>query len=264
MCRKHVNGLFRVVSSAVVFAAASSVVVAPTGCEADASGTTGKRVRFDVVAVGSPGARAPFTNALGWNVTLSKALLATGGMTFYDGATIFSRRAPLLVLGRTAYAHPGHYVAGEAKGAMLVASSLDLRADSSVVLGAGEGISGVVRSATFAFGAQPGGAFAGELAGSAVVLEGTATKGAEPRPFRVTFAANELSGAKGKPEVEGCAFAETDVQSDGRVTLTVRVEAWLDQVDFAEPDAVVKNALARGLKSGAPYTFAFEPETRNP
>lgn len=256
----HLTGIARAVASTVAFAVASLVVVAPAGCEADASGTAGKRVRLEVVAVGSSGARAPFANALGWNVTLSKALVATGGMTFYDGATIFSRREPVLgVLGRTAHAHPGHYVAGEAKGSMLVASSLDLRAERPAAVGNGEGISGVVRSATFTFGAPPTGPFAGELGGSVVLLEGTATKGTDQRPFRVTFTAEDVKDSAGKPEVVGCAFTEVDVQGDGRVTLTVAVEAWFDQVDFAASDAVVKNALGRGLRRGTPYTFAFQP-----
>lgn len=251
------------------FAGASLVAGAPAGCAAD-EGTTGKRVALELRVTGSAGARAPFTNATGWTVTLDRALLATGPMTFFDGATIFSR-APARGLsfgGRAAFAHPGHYVPGEARGEVGVASSVDLRGDT--VVGAGAGVSGVVRSATFRFGAPPSGPFAGELAGNVVVLEGTAVRGPETRRFRAEVSASEVLDTAGAPAVEGCPFAETDVEGDGIVTLTVKVEVWFDQVDFADvapgaagapavlaPGSFARNALTRGMKAGTPYAFAF-------
>jgi hypothetical protein len=269
----HVGRLVRTFVAVFAFASTSLLAGAPAGCGSDGEGTTGRRVALTLRATGSAGARAPFTTAAGWNVSLSKALIATGEMTFWDGATIFSYARPrgVSLVGGVAFAHPGHYVAGQAKGDVRVSSSLDLRA-GEVVLGAGAGVSGIVRSATFAFGSPAVGPFAGELGANVVVLEGTATKGTESRSFRAEVTAAEVRDAKGLPQVEGCAFAETDVASDGVVTVTVKVEPWLDQVDFTEvaPSAdgkpvvvaagtVARNAVLRGIKAGTPYVFAFAP-----
>jgi hypothetical protein len=261
---------------ALSFGAASLVAGSPAGCAAD-EGTTGTRVALELRVVGSAGATSAFTNAAGWSVTLSRAIVSTGAMTFFEGATIFSGRGPLppsprgLSLGgRTAFAHPGHYVEGAAQGEVRVAGSVDLRAPVASV-GRGEGVSGIVRSATFAFGAPAAGPFAAELGDRVAVLEGTATKGSDARLFRAEISASDVASSRRTPTVEGCAFAETDVETDGTVTLTVKVEAWLDQVDFAEVPAsadgqpvlvpagsVARNALVRGMKSGAPYAFAFD------
>ena len=254
---------------ALAFAGASLVAGAPAGCAGD-EGTTGKRVTLELHVTGSAGARAPFTNAAGWTVTLERALVATGPMTFYDGATIFSsaRHRGLSFAGRAAFAHPGHYVAGEARGEVGAPSSVDLRADT--VVGTGSGVSGTVRSATFRFASSPSGPFAADLGGSVAVLEGTATRGEASRRFRAEIAAAEVLDTKGAPAVEGCPFAETDVEADGVVTLTVKVEAWFDQVDFADvapaaagarttlaAGSLAKNTLVRGMKAGTPYGFAF-------
>lgn len=233
--------------------------------------TTGKRITFDVKIAQAP---KTFTSKQGWEISLSKAQLSTGALYFFDGEIIFSqapkkRLSPLdLLLGtKVAYAHPGHYVPGEAKGEFLTATSVDLLAAGNV-LGTGQGVSGLVRSATFTFGAPPAGPFAASLGTHLVVIEGTGKKGAETRAFVAEIDQADLLDTKGKPQIEGCPYTETDVESDGTVTLTVDVAAWFDQLELellpATPSpakvtdvAVAKSELVRSIKGGDRYRFAF-------
>lgn len=266
------------VASGLVALSLGALGVLPQACSASES-TTGKRIAL-TMRVASSDAKGPFTNAAGWNVTLTKAYVATGAFYYFDGATIFSKNAPKPkspgqrledVFGiKTAFAHPGHYEPGSARGQILTPTSVDLKAESAV--GAGEGISGVVRSATFSFQAPAAGPFAAELGSHVVVLEGTAVKGADSRVFRAEVDAADVTNTKGATQIEGCPFAETDMQSDGVVTLTIKVELWFDQVDFTSvpasadgkpvllaKDQLPRNQLVRGMKAGTGYTFAYAP-----
>jgi hypothetical protein len=261
------------IGSAVVLASAALVVgTGPLGCSDDGgSGTTGRRVSLDVKIAASPESKQ-FTNAKGWSVTLTKAVVATGAFYFYDGETLFAGNAPRGRSGwgliNTALAHPGHYVPGNAKGEMLTPSSADLLAGGT--LGNGDGVTGLVRSATFSYGSPPAGPLASELGASLIVLEGTATKDAESRIFRAEIDAEELKDTKGFTQIEGCPFAATDMQSDGTVAITVKLPMWFDQVDFNDepksidgkpvllPAGLARNQLVRGTKAGLAYTFAFQ------
>ena len=245
------------------------------GCSASEESTTGKRVTLDVKIAATPASKGVFTTASGWTVKLDKALVATGALYFYDGEIILSHRTrtPRQKVGDffvpPAYAHPGHYVPGNAKGEMLTPSSADLLAGDAV-LGRGNGVSGFVRSATFSFSAPAQGPHAAALGANVAVVEGTATQGAETRVFRAEVAAAELLNTKNAPQVEGCPFAHVDVQGDGVVTITVDAKLWFDQVDFANEaksadgkpvplatDGVARNGLVRGMKAGLAYRFAF-------
>jgi len=256
----------------------------PSAC-GSGEGTTGKRIALSVKA-SSPEATRPLANAVGWTVSLSKALVATGNLYYFDGATIFSaapgapardrhasplRDGAVDLLGvRRAFAHPGHYVPGTARGQLLVGSSIDLLADNS--LGSGDGVSGITRSATFSFQSPAVGAFAGELGAHVAVLEGTATKGGESRTFRAEIDAADVANTRNLPVVEGCPFEEVDMEADGAVTLTVKVSLWFDQAEFdatpkgaagervllAEADPA-RRALVRGMKAGQAYAFAYSP-----
>ena len=62
---------------------------------------------------------------------------------------------------KSAFAHPGHYVPGNAKGEMLTAYSADLLAGG--MLGTGDGVTGLVRSATFSYATPATGPAAAEL-----------------------------------------------------------------------------------------------------
>lgn len=260
------------VTRRTALALVSSLFVSLVGC-GDAStpdATTGKRVTFTMTV--AP-VKKTFTTKVGWEVTLTKAIVATGAFYFFDGDTLFASApwrpvlSPLQLLWRveTAHAHPGHYVPGNAKGEMLTATSVDLLAADGR-LGDGQGVSGPFRSATFTFGSPPAGPLAGELAGNVIVLEGSAKKGAEARTFRAEVKADELVDAKSKPQIEGCPFTEADVQSEGNVVVTIDADAWLDQVEFellpkdtnpAKLVDVTQSQLTRSIRGGDRYRFAF-------
>ena len=260
--------LLRFVTSAAL---ASAVLVAgPIACSDEGSGTTGRRIALDVTIAASPESRQ-FTNAKGWTISHTKAAVTTGAFYFYDGEPRCAGAAPRRSAGfvRSAFAHPGHYVAGNARGEMLAPSSADLLAGA--MLGSGDGVTGMVRSATFAFSSPATGPMAAELGGNVIVLEGSATRDAETRVFRAEIAADEMKDSKGNLAIEGCPFATTDMQGDGTVTITVDLPMWLQQVDLADVSAstddkpvllgagVARNQLVRSAKGGLSYRFAFTP-----
>lgn len=283
------NNIFRrvtrVLSLSAICFATTLVSSLPSACSSSSeggSGTTGKRITLAVTVTGSSEAKSSFSNSQGWNITLTKAIAATGPLYYYDGATIFSELEPSAptrvkefvreVLSiKSAFAHPGHYIPGNAKGEFLSASSVDLRTTNA--LGSGDGVSGFVRSATFSFASPATGPFAAELGSHMVILEGTATKGAEQRVFRAEIDAADVDNTKNAPQVEGCPFTETDMQADGMVTVTVNVKQWFDQVEFdtlpkssdGKPvlfpnDAIGRNELVRGIKEGLGYQFTYTPK----
>jgi hypothetical protein len=260
------NRVFRVSTSVAVGALALVVGLGPIACDDEGgSGTTGRRITLDVKIAASPESRQ-FTNARGWNVTMTKALVATGAFYFYDGETLYAA-APRRGLVRPAFAHPGHYVPGNAKGEMLTASSADLLAGAT--LGWGAGVTGPVRSATFTFAAPAAGPAAAELGANVIVLEGSATKGVETRSFRVEISPAEVKDPKGLTQIEGCPFAPADMQSDGTVTATIKLQAWFDQVAFDDvpkstdgkpvllAESLARNQVVRGTKGGLSYSFAY-------
>jgi len=258
----------------VLLASALALAASLSACSdaTTADTTTGKRVALTVSV--AP-VKKTFTTKVGWDVSLTKALVATGAIYFFDGETLFAhaprrRLTPLQVLWRipSAEAHPGHYVPGNTKGEMLASTSVDLLAPGAS-LGSGEGVSGPFRSATFTFGAPPAGPLAGELGGNVIVLEGTASKGAETRTFRAEVKADELLDAKKKPQIEGCPFTAVDVQGDGDVTVVIDADAWLDHVEFellpkdqvpAKLTDVTQSELTRSVRGGDRYRFTFAPK----
>jgi hypothetical protein len=262
--------------------ALASVFGAPAlieACASSSSTTTGKRIALQTRVTAGPEATTAFTNAMGWSITLDELVISTGAFYYFDGATIFSQltpapRTPSDRLHETfgvseAFAHPGHYVPGNARGQMLVPSSVDLHAGGAV-LATGDGVTGVVRSATFSFNAPPTGPLAGELGAHVVVVEGTATKGAETRIFRAEIDAADVANTKSAPAVEGCPFTETTMDADGTVTLGIKLPLWFDQVEFdslpASTDGkpvlmtsaeIARNELVRGMKAGDGYVFSY-------
>lgn len=268
------NTFLRLVTSSMLAAAVLVTGSVPIGCSDEGSSTTGRRIALDVAIEASSDSKQ-FTNAKGWSVTLTKAAVATGAFYFYDGETLFAGNGPrggrALPGGfvKSAFAHPGHYVPGNAKGEMLAPSSADLLAGGKV--GSGEGVSGLVRSATFSFAAPAAGPLAAELGANVILLEGTATKDAETRAFRAEIAPSEVANTKGLPQIEGCPFVITDMERDGTVTITVKLPMWFEQVDFADVpksadaapvllgDGLARNQLVRGTKAGLAYSFAYAP-----
>ncbi|WP_437644370.1 hypothetical protein [Sorangium sp. So ce362] len=256
------------------------------GCgAAGGDSTAGKRLTLATEIVADAAPAEPFTNALGWTITLSKAHLSVGPLYYFEGAPFTALRAapgrggaPSLLdrLARwavpEAHAHPGHYRAGEARGQMTQPTSVDLL-EGATALADADAVSGVVRSARFTFGVPPAGPFAAELDGHVVALEGRAEKGDVARVFRArALLADVVSDATGEPAVEGCVFEELYVDGPGVVTLVVKPAVWLDQVDFEdvagsddgapadlEPESQARRGFARGLKKGTAYALSFAP-----
>jgi hypothetical protein len=210
-------------------------------CSSDAASTGGKAVRLHTRVEVSEEATAPFTSAVGWSVTLSKAVVSAGPFYYFDGTPPLVLRerhdgwqyaARFLGLG-LAHAHPGHYQAGNAMGQMLESVSVDLF-DGPVELPDGEGVSGIYRSARFSF-LDPAGSGSGALEGHVALAEGVAEKdGAAPRYFRAFADLKGIEKSASQGHIEGCEFEEVDVEADGTVTVTVNPKIWFDLVDFSE------------------------------
>ncbi|WP_437808024.1 hypothetical protein [Sorangium sp. So ce1078] len=256
------------------------------GCGAGGGDSTaGKRLTLATEVAADAASVEPFTNALGWTITLSKAHLSVGPLYYFEGAPFTALRAapgrggaPSLLdrLARwavpEAHAHPGHYQAGEARGQMAQPASVDLLQGTTALADA-DAVSGVVRSARFTFGAPPVGPFAAELDGHVVALEGRAEKGDAARVFRArALAADVVSDVTGEPAVEGCVFEEVHLDGPGVVTLVVKPAVWLDQVDFEEvaeredgapadleAESQARRGFVRGLKKGTAYALSFAP-----
>lgn len=287
--QRGARGRRALIGAAAIAAAQLAVgALAPACGDGEGDTTTGKRVTHATRITAGAEASGAFTGASGWSITLSRAYLSVGALYYFDGAPLTARLDPgrgrrrrpaggglFDQLARWAVpeaaAHPGHYAPGEAKGEMTAATSVDL-AVGPATLEASDAVSGVYRSARLVFGAQPAGPLAGELGASVVVVEGTAEKGGEERPFRVEAVVADVLDSEGDPAVEGCVFEEADVQEDGGVTVTVKPSVWFDQVDFADvpaspdgqpvliaPGSTAHRAFARGLKKGTAYVFSYAP-----
>jgi hypothetical protein len=246
-----------------------------------AGSTSGHRVDLKARLVTDLDATRTVTTSMGWTVTLTKALVSTGELHYYDGEPAFTadagarwRRALWAALSPigTAHAHPGHYVAGNAKGDLLLPFSADLLA-GPVELPPGEGISGTVRSATFSFAAPTAGPVVEQLAGHVAVAEGAATKGDVTIHFSISADLADVSRTAKNAAVTGCVFDAADLEDAGTVAVTVKPRVWFNFVDFSalapgtadaptvvEPTSVAHIAFALGLAQLSAYQFSFTPE----
>lgn len=242
------------------------VLLLALGCVAACGGdsTTGHSVALETVLTSDLGPDHSFTTSSGWSVTLTKAALATGALYYYDGEPAFvtaPRRSPswwarLAPIG-TAYAHPGHYIAGRAMGQMLMPFSADLLAGPTA-LPQGEGITGLVRSASFSFAAPSAGPALAALGGHAAVAEGVATKGDKVIHFALAADLADVAHTAKDGVVTGCGFAERDVEAPGTVTVTVKPRVWFNLVDFSElPPGTAEAPSIADASSTAHIAFAL-------
>jgi hypothetical protein len=237
-----------------------------TACADDT--TTGRRVelatRVELIEGG-----AAFTSGLGWEVTLTQALLATGPFYYYRGeAAVSALLAPFAL--KSAHAHPGHYDSGDALGQMLESYSIDLLAGETA-FPEGSGVTGLYRSAEFSFGSPAAGPLAEELGEAVAIVAGSASKADEDtRYFRAvaTLADVERSAVEGR--VQGCALEEIEVEDDGVIHVSVAPHAWFNLVDFSklepgseqaptsfEGESQPRIAFAQGLAQIAAYSFRY-------
>src|SRR5690606_37323900 len=117
---------------------------------------------------------------------------------------------------------------------MLRSWSVDLLAGAAE-LPAGEGVTGVYRSASFSFTAPPEGPMAGALAAHAAVVEGVAQReGVAPLHFVATADLPDIERSAADGFIDGCEFVALDITGSGRVTVQVTPKVWFDLVDFSE------------------------------
>ena len=258
-----------------------SLLAGATSLEACGGGsdtTGGKRVTLHTVVTIDPAATQAFDTGIGWHLELTRIVLAMGPFYYFDGAPPLVRFAPVRderwavrLLGvEPAFAHPGHYQAGNAMGEMLESTSVDLLAGPAT-LPDGDGISGTYRSARFTFPPTATGPFAIELGDHVALVEGKAQKdGENARTFRATGDYGEIAKSEANAQIEGCELVETDVESDGTITLTVNPRVWFNIVDFSQVaegsteapatfDAGSQPAIAftQGLAQLSAYHFVF-------
>jgi hypothetical protein len=249
----------------LVFGAGLALALGLQACSGENNDDTGgKRVVLHTRVTVDPEATNGFDSGLGWHVTIDKLIITVGPFHYFDGApplVLNERESPSrwasnwLGLG-TAFAHPGHYQAGNALGEMLETTSVDLLAGPAD-LADGEGVTGTFRSARFTFPEAPSGPMAAELGAHVALVEGTATKaGEDTRVFRAIGDFSEIAKSESKAEISGCQFVETKVADDGTVTLTVKPSVWFNIVDFAQSDPGAAGAPAE-FPAGSQPAIAF-------
>lgn len=264
---------------AMLSALGLGLAVAAEGCSAHSGNATGgKRVLLHTRVTVDKAALRKFTSTIGWDITLSAAAISGGPFYYFDGVPPLARRdeqrtwqyaARFLGLGR-AYAHPGHYQAGNAMGQMLASSSADLLAGVASFPD-GDGVSGVYRSARFTL-AQSSGPAAEPLRGHVAMAAGIAERaGDRARYFRAFADSSEVAEHVRNGEVEGCELEEADVQADGTITARVDPRVWFELVDFTNvaeggpesPSAFAADSDAQlgfvlGVSQLSAYTFSYE------
>lgn len=207
-------------------------IAVPLAC----GGDTGRsRTSFDVDVAGIGSAS---TNDHGWSVALTRAEMRIGELAFFEGEPLFSWRA--LVGIPSAYAHPGHYMEGDALAELLEAKDFDLLAAAPVAYGTANGVTGEYNSA--------------EVRIEHVTIEGTATKGDQT----VSFSADVALDA----DVVGIAFGAPVQRASGRVELRVDLAKWLARADFTGaadgpllPESQPHRAFMRGLVNTSSFLF---------
>jgi hypothetical protein len=249
-------------------------------CACGGEGTTGKMIALHTRVATDLPADHTVTTSMGWVVTLTKAVVGTGAMYYYDGEPAFtqaprrSRRQRLwqaLSPIATAWAHPGHYIEGSPKGQMLEDFSVDLMAGPAM-LPDGAGISGLIRSATFSFAAHPAGppVAVTTLGGHVVATQGSASKDGRTVNFILTADLADVSRTAKDGKITGCAFKEITADADGTVTITIKPRVWFSLVDFADvapgtpeaptvigTDTTAHIGFALGLGQLSAYQFEY-------
>jgi hypothetical protein len=261
------------------------LLIAPLLAAACGQSTTGKTVTLHTRLATELPADQTVTTDLGWTVTVKTLLVASGPFYYFDGEPAFTmasrrsrwrRAVDALSPFGTAWAHPGHYVAGNARGEMLAPYTADLLAGPSE-LPDGDGITGPVRSGTFSFAPPSDGPAATALGGHVAVAEGAATKDGQTINFVFTADVADVSKNARDAEITGCPFSAADVDGDGTVTVTVKPKVWFAFVDFSEllpgtpqaptvadPSTTAYIAFSLGLVQLSAYQFAFSPQEQAP
>ncbi len=229
-------------------------------CGDDSTGRS--RITVDAVVRGTD---AMLTTSTGWAVQIEEARIAVGPLRWYEGTALFGRNLLERALGiSVAYAHPGHYVAGEALADITNQRVVDLLQPGGVSLTQGNGVTGLAQSAAIELRpADVATADAATLHGGSLYLRATATKDGRTVRFDCAPAIRHL--VQGIPAVG-------DMNRSGRWDIVVDVGAWIDRSDFsmvadpATPGAVVTlgdgqplNAVTRTAPAASGFRFTWVP-----
>jgi hypothetical protein len=266
----------------VVLLGLVGAALSAAACSSGSNGsTTGKRISLETRMTADLGDSATFTTGFGWDVVLTRAVVASSGFYYFDGpppTALLDPPRPSLrerLLGlveSTAWAHPGHYQAGNALGQVLFDEpiALDLFAKGPVELPTGEGVTGTYRSARFVIAPEPPGSDV--LNGHVAVAEGTAVEhdGSSDGPihFRLVADYADVSMSVNNGAVDGCVLDETDVTSDGSITLEIAPQIWLNLVDFSkldpgseqEPTEAHDPGFSQGVAELSAYHFSYSED----
>jgi hypothetical protein len=237
----------------------AAALVATARC-GDAGDTTGRiRVTFPVTVQGT---NPVSDNSLGWHVVLEQAFVAVGPVRWYEGPPIFGRNVFERALSfGVAFAHPGHYVPGEALADITSQRVIDLMAATPTPLDTATGVSGDALSATLEL--HPPGASvasASSLHGLALWTRGTATRAGVTVRFEGGVAVDYA--VRGIP-------ARATFGANGSASIAVNLAQWFDRADFgtltagADGTAPITaggeaaNGLYRGVTNGTAYAFTW-------
>lgn len=257
----------------LVASCALGLCASAASCGSDS--TSGHPVKLRTMLVADDEIDRAFVTETGWAVNIDEAAVSLGGLYYFDGEPAFVQRAhaPLLeqfaALFRMpiARAHPGHYIAGTALGQMVEPIASALSSEPSAI-GAGNGLTGLYRSARFVLAADRSDSQA--LAGAVAMLQGRANKDGTTVHFKLSASFADVARSVSKGEINGCIFDETLVEHDGTVTVTVKPHIWLDLVDFVDvapgsaeqPTELAHGELAQvafalGVVQLSAYHFSF-------
>jgi hypothetical protein len=236
------------------------VSLAAAHCGDDSTGRS--RITVDALVRGSD---PTLTTSTGWRVTISEARIVLGPLRWYEGTALFGRSLFERLLGvSVAYAHPGHYVAGEALADITTRRVVDLLRPGGTALPQGNGVTGLAQSAYIELRtAEPALADAAGLHGGTLYVRGEATR--DGRTVRFDCAPELTLGVRGIP-------ARGDMTASGRWDITIDIGAWIDRADFslvadpATPGGVVTltegqpfNAVTRTAPAASGFSFAWVP-----
>jgi hypothetical protein len=240
-----------------------SCVLLLAACGSD---TTGKRITLHTTVTAAPD-KAQLTTGFGWDVTLTKAAIATEGFYYFDGPPPTARYRPKPkrwsdYLVGTAHAHPGHYQSGTALGEALFPGpeTLDLFAPAPILLPDGGGITGTYRSARVLLP---------NVEGHIAVAEGKAALHGSTSPtpiyFRLVADYNDVSTSIQNGAVDGCVLDEVDVGENGAINMQIEPRVWLNLVDFskiapgtAEAPTEARDAgFSQGITQLSAYRFTY-------
>ena len=218
------------------------VLLVAVGC----GGVGRERTRFPLSV--SASSTAGLVTDSGWAVQLTRARASFDAVRFFEGKVVLARSRPWwrgLIISE-AWAHPGHYVPGEALGELVAPLEVDLLG-APVPWGDVQALTGEHGSMQLTF------------APAGLELAGTATKGGQTVTFTAQFT----------PPIALEGIRAEHVVSLARTPAEVRIElgVLLSRIDFSltgtstaplDPNSPAFNGLGRGIEDTSSYLITWK------